>query len=240
MEWFKTWFASPYYHLLYKSRNDEEAELFISNLLAKWQPAKDARFLDLACGAGRHAIYLNKQGYQTVGTDLSAPSIATASQSANESLDFYVQDMRSLFRIDYFDYTLNLFTSFGYFENEYDNVKTLIAAKRGLRPNGKILIDFMNAHKVKNNLVKEEIKIVDGTVFHIKRSTDNQFIYKNIQFKDKEGLHQDFTEKVQFLDLNKFESFALQAGLQIKATYGDYNLEAFDINQSDRLILELC
>lgn len=239
MEWFKTWFASPYYHILYKNRDHQEAENFISNLLEHFQPKEEDRFLDLACGAGRHSIFLNKKGYEVVGVDLSAPSIETASEHENDRLSFFVHDMRNLYRTNYFNYIFNLFTSFGYFENEYDNIKTLKAIKKGLKNNGKVVIDFMNAHKVVNNLVANEEKTIDQVDFKIKKSFDQKFIYKNIQFKDEQGLDQNFTEMVQYIDLNKFESFCEQAGLKITHTFGDFNLNKFDLEKSDRLILVL-
>ncbi|MGK0407390.1 MAG: hypothetical protein ACJAZH_001209, partial [Roseivirga sp.] len=55
--WFKKWFNTPYYHILYKNRDDTEAKLFISKLLKEFKPNKDSHFLDLACGRGRHAVY---------------------------------------------------------------------------------------------------------------------------------------------------------------------------------------
>ena len=61
MEWFKDWFDSPYYHILYKDRNFDEAEQFINNLLTFLKPETNSRFLDLGCGKGRHSVFLNKK-----------------------------------------------------------------------------------------------------------------------------------------------------------------------------------
>lgn len=239
MEWFEAWFASPYYHTLYQDRDEKEAREFIENLIAYLQPKTNDRFLDLACGAGRHAIHINKLGYSVVGTDLSSPSIDTALKSANDKLDFYVQDMRNLFRINYFNFIFNLFTSFGYFQNENDNIKTLKAAKNGLRQNGTIIIDFMNAFKVKKQLVQNEIKVVEDIEFKIERQIKDNFIFKNIEFTDRNGSIQTYREQVQYIDLEKFKYFIAAAGLKIKNTFGNYQLEAFNQDHSDRLILEI-
>lgn len=236
MEWFKTWFASPYYHVLYKDRDDREAEFFIENLLKKLNPKKNSKFLDLACGAGRHSIFLNSKGYSTVGVDLSEPSIELAKKSEKENLDFYVHDMRNLFRTNHFNYIVNLFTSFGYFEEERDNIKMLNACYKGLTKNGALVIDFMNTTKVINNLVSDEIKVVDNITFNIERAFDGRFIRKRIRFQIQEKSF-DFEEKVQQIEIEKMKYFLSAAGFKDLTFYGNYKMEAFKENDSDRLIV---
>ena len=65
------WFNSSYYHILYKNRDYNEAEHFINNLITKLNIKKNSKILDLACGSGRHSIYLNKKGMNVV-LDLGA------------------------------------------------------------------------------------------------------------------------------------------------------------------------
>jgi SAM-dependent methyltransferase len=236
MEWFKDWFDSPYYHILYKQRNCNEAEEFINNLLQFLQPQKDARFLDLGCGKGRHSVFLNKKGCDVVGVDLSPESIAAASYYENEHLHFYIHDMRKIFRTNYFDYVLNLFTSFGYFENERDNYATIDAIEKALKQKGLVVLDFMNAKKVMANLVKSEIKIIGGIEFNITKTIENNFIVKNIYFSDK-GKKYHFQEQVKALMYSDFEKYFTASKLKIVHLFGNYQLEKFDESTSDRLII---
>jgi SAM-dependent methyltransferase len=242
-QWFENWFNSPYYHILYKERNDTEAELFIDTLLEFLHPEKDARFLDLGCGKGRHSVYLNKKGYNVVGVDLSPESIEFASQFAHEgisgksgNLEFYVQDMRKTARINYYDYILNLFTSFGYFENKKEDDATIHAVCNALKPHGIFVLDFMNAKKVIANLVTSETKVCEGIEFNITRSVIDNFIVKNIHFSDK-GKEYHFQEKVKALTLTDFEKYFAINKLKILHLRGNYTLEAFNENDSDRLII---
>jgi SAM-dependent methyltransferase len=101
-----------------------------------------AQILDVACGKGRHAIYLNKLGFNVTGIDLSDNSIAHSKQFENPSLHFYVHDMRRLFRTNSFDLLLNLFTSFGYFERQHHNAMAINAWAAALKSGGKLVIDF--------------------------------------------------------------------------------------------------
>jgi SAM-dependent methyltransferase len=233
--WFSSWFDSPYYHILYKERNQEEAQLFMDNLVHYLNLPEEATLLDLACGKGRHAIHLNQLGFNVLGADLSANSILEANKSANATLQFKEHDMREPFE-EKFDAIFNLFTSFGYFENPADNLKTLKAMKNSLTEYGFAVIDFMNVHQVLANLIPEEVKTVDGIDFHIKRYLKDGYIFKEIDFEDQgEKFH--FTEKVSALTLSDFENLMEQADIFLLDTFGDYKLKKFHKMESERLIM---
>lgn len=233
--WFASWFDSPYYHILYKDRDYAEAQVFMDNITQYLNLPDDAKILDLACGKGRHSIYLNELGYDVTGADLSENSIAEASKHSNEKLHFEVHDMRIPFE-QKFDAVFNLFTSFGYFENDADNLMTLKAIQESLSEYGFAVIDFMNVQHVIENLVPEEVKTVDGIDFHIKRNFTDNHIIKEINFEDKgEKFH--FTEKVQALTLQNFEEMMEEAGIFLLDTFGDYKLKKFFKTESERLIM---
>src|SRR5690554_3854210 len=163
--WYRSWFNSPYYHILYKNRDENEAALFIDRVLKYFNPPLESRFLDLACGKGRHSIYMNKKGFDVTGVDLSKENISRAKRFENDHLHFDVHDMREPYANAKFDYVFNLFTSFGYFPSIEENEKVLKASHANLKLKGKILIDFLNAQQVINGLVKEETQIIDGITF---------------------------------------------------------------------------
>lgn len=238
-EWFSTWFDSPYYHLLYHNRDQEEAQAFIDALLLHLHPKPDAHLLDLACGKGRHAVYLSQHGYDVTGVDLSPESIAYAQQHAHERLHFHVHDMRDPLRSGPFDLIFNLFTSFGYFAEQTENVVALRSAAAALRPGGKMVIDFMNTERTLRELVQDEEKTVGGTTFHITRHLDNDFIVKEIRFQDTNGLEQRFEERVRALSKAQFEEYFRMAGLRLAEVLGDYQLAPYDEAVSPRMIFVL-
>jgi len=236
MEWFETWFDSEYYHKLYKNRNDKEAEEFITTLVEHLKLSTDSTILDLACGKGRHSIFLNQLGFNTTGVDLSENSISSANNFQSDTLKFEVRDMRDSFCENEFDAIFNLFTSFGYFDSKTENLKVLNAIEKMLKENGVFVIDFMNAYKVIHNLVKVETKTVDSIQFNLSRSYLNGNIVKEIDFTDnKKDYH--FEEKVQALLMEDFEMLIKQTNLKIDSIFGDYKLSAFDKEASDRLII---
>jgi SAM-dependent methyltransferase len=233
--WYSSWFDTPYYHILYKDRNYREAQVFMDNLTHYLNLPEKAKVLDLACGKGRHSIYLNQLGYDVLGADLSENSIAEASKNSNETLHFKVHDMREPFE-EKFDAIFNLFTSFGYFESDEDNLTTLKAIKESLSEYGFAVIDFMNVPNVIENLVPEEVKTVDEIDFHIKRYVEDGHIFKEIDFEDQ-GKKYHFTEKVKALTLKDFQDLMDEAGIFLLDIFGDYKLKKFHKTESERLIM---
>ncbi|MHC0448372.1 class I SAM-dependent methyltransferase [Flavobacterium sp. 3-218] len=233
--WYSSWFDTPYYHILYKDRNYREAQIFMDNLTHYLNLPEKAKVLDLACGKGRHSIYLNQLGYDVLGADLSENSIAEASKNSNETLHFKVHDMREPFE-EKFDAIFNLFTSFGYFESDDDNLTTLKAIKESLSEYGFAVIDFMNVANVIENLVPEEVKTVDDIDFHIKRYVEDGHILKEIDFEDQ-GRKYHFTEKVKALTLKDFQDLMDEAGIFLLDIFGDYKLKKFHKTESERLIM---
>lgn len=240
MDWFKAWFNTPYYHTLYKNRNDEEACTFIKNVTNFIEIPANSKVMDLACGKGRHSITLNQLGFDVVGVDLSDESIAYAKQFENETLKFDVHDMRKIYQENEFDAIFNLFTSFGYFDNDDENALVFEAIKKQLKPNGILVFDYLNAEKIVKNLVPYEEKEIDGILFKLTKTiTEKNFIKKEIDFY-ADGQDWHFEEYVKVLYKKDFDLMVEKAGFKIKHVFGNYQLGSFfSDTSSDRLILIL-
>lgn len=238
-EWFGEWFDSPYYHILYKNRDHHEAEHFIDHLIKYLPINPEDKVLDLACGKGRHAIYLHKSGYDVTGIDLSPDSIAFANRFTrrfgDEKLNFFVHDMRNVFAIEEFDHVLNIFTSFGYFEKAGENKMAIQAASKALKPGGKFVIDFFNTQKVIENLIPYERKTIEGIEFIIEKKVEGGFISKFISFHDN-GKDYRFQEKVKSITQSDFLKYFETAQLKVIDFFGDYHLNTFDPHTSERMI----
>tara|TARA_B100002019_G_scaffold102137_1_gene88056 strand:+ start:99 stop:827 length:729 start_codon:yes stop_codon:yes gene_type:complete len=235
MNWFENWFNSKYYHILYKNRDHKEAVFFLDNIIKNIN-INNGRILDVACGKGRHAKYLNHLGFNVTGIDLSKNSIEFANKDSNENLKYFVHDMRSVFKKNHFDLVTNLFTSFGYFENQEDEQTTINAMSNNLKEGGLLLIDFMNVKKVISSLVTSESKEIDGIKFLIERKYDENHIIKKIIIKDKDS-DLNFQEKVRALTLYDFDVMLKKANMKIVDLFGDYSLNEFNAIDSDRLII---
>ncbi len=238
-EWYRDWFSSPYYEILYFRRDQEEARRFIEKLIQNLQPAPGSTMLDVACGKGRFSKCLAERGFDVTGIDLSEPFIEEAKKFETETLHFFLHDMRMPFSINYFDYAFNFFTSFGYFRTmrEDDNAARTVA--QSLKIGGIFVIDYLNAHYTEDHLVKEEEKMIEGVKFTISRWCDDKHFFKQIRIEDNKhlGSKQIFTERVAKFSLGDFTDMLAYQGMQVQNVFGDYELGQYDIRRSPRMII---
>lgn len=236
VEWFESWFDSPYYHILYEDRDRDEAQLFLDSLLRFLKPPAHARMLDVACGRGRHAVYLNNKGFDVDAFDLSENNIAYDKQFENESLRFYRHDMRELFPNHDFDYVFNLFSSFGYFDNDEENGKVIAAHSAALKTRGILVLDYLNTQCLVHALKASEQKVIGDITFRISKNITGGSVVKSIRFK-ADGHEYAYSEKLRLYTFNEFEQLFEGCGLQILHVFGNYHLEPFNADTSERLIL---
>lgn len=243
-KWIKDWFGSEYYCMLYKHRDSDEAEKFLNNLIALLRLSPDSKILDCGCGKGRHSIHLSKKGFRVTGIDISEKNISDARLTAsvqkkkdkNKNLSFRVHDMRNLFKADYYDAALNLFTSFGYFDEDSENEKEIKSIAAALKKNGWLVLDFMNTEKEIKGLIPSEKLFMGGIGFEVKRFVKNNCIIKEISVSDK-GKKYLFSEKVKTYKRTELENFFNQNNLEVVHLLGDYQLNPFNETTSKRLII---
>jgi SAM-dependent methyltransferase len=236
--WYQQWFDSPFYHKLYFQHDEDEARAFIQRLLDYLKPPPGCRMLDVACGRGRHSKMLAAAGFDVTGTDLSPQSILYAKQFENEHLHFYLHDMRLPFWVNFFDYTFNFFTSFGYFETRREHNGAMRSIAQGLKRDGTLLIDFLNVRYAEAHLRPDEIKMVGETEYIIHRWQTATHFYKRIRISDPE-LDQslEFCEKVAKFSLDDFTNMLALQKMNVIDVFGSYTLQPFNVQHTPRLII---
>lgn len=239
MTWFETWFDTPYYHILYKDRDFAEAENFITLLINNLQICKSSKIIDLACGKGRHSVFLNKMGYDVLGLDLSKESILHNQKFENRTLQFKVHDMREEIlgeiSTEKAHAVFNLFTSFGYFDKTEDDQKVFQSISNILEKDGFFVLDFLNENYVKKTIVPEYVVTKGGLDFHINKRIEGSKIIKDIRFKDQRVNHHYF-ESVKLHTQEQIASYGEKFGFRKVKTFGNYQLSDFDLESSPRCI----
>ncbi|HTN47565.1 MAG TPA: class I SAM-dependent methyltransferase [Flavipsychrobacter sp.] len=237
VDWFESWFGSPYYHILYQNRDLDEARDFVEKLLGYLKPAAGSKMVDIACGEGRYSLQLAKHGFDVTGLDLSSESIHEAQKHESKQLHFFVHDMRFPFYINYFHYAFNFFTSFGYFAHDRDHHMAAKSFAKCLRTGGRLVIDYLNREKAASNLVAEDKVTKEGIDFNISRKLENNHFIKHIRFTDENGTSREFTESVAAFTQEDFVTIFKKAGLTLENTFGDYQLHEYDAANSPRMIM---
>ena len=235
-DWFINWFNSKYYHILYKSRNKDEASDFIKTIISKLSLKSNESVLDLGCGNGRHSISLSDHFKLVHGIDISSKNISLANKNKKENLKFFTSDMRNFDTNTKYGYIFNLFTSFGYFKKKDDNLKVLKSCYNHLNKNGLLFIDFLNSEQIKRTINGlKETKNINGIRFNIHKEIIDDYVVKKIDIIDKEFTC-IFQEKVQLFKIEDFKKMFKISGFEIISIYGDYQMNPYDI-KSNRLIL---
>lgn len=241
MDWFEEWFDSPLYEKLYANRDEKEAAKLVEMLEQTLPLDECSNILDLGCGRGRHAINLNKKGYNVTGIDLSKQAIATARCKAEEmgldDIRFEVRDMRNPLP-QKFDAIVNLFTTFGYFESDEENASVLASVRQMLKPGGIFVLDYLNAKNVKENYRPSDEGEFQGINYEIERYVKGNSIFKEITFSgDNIDGKKRYAERVKLYDLNWFEKEMAKYDLAIDKVYGDYEGHDFNPETSSRMLI---
>ncbi len=235
-EWFVSWFDSKYYHILYSDRTDYEAHNFIYQLKNHLSLDSKEKVLDLGCGRGRHSKTLSEFFKTLDGIDISKENIDFATSNKSKNQNFYLSDMRNFKMSNSYGYIFNLFTSFGYFDDLSDNVKVLENCNHHLKKNGLLIIDFLNANKIKKTIKNiQEIKTINNIIFEIDKYILNNYIFKKIKIIDGDSVL-NFVEKVQLFELDDFIKMLEKTGFTEISAFGDYKMNPYRSN-SNRLIL---
>lgn len=235
MGWFKHWFGTRYYSLLYGHRDEQDAKAWVDVITDRWKLPPDAQLMDLACGRGRHARYFVEAGLRVTGVDISETSIDEA-REAVQGASFHVHDMRVPFATARFDGICCLFTSLGYFDNLDDDRKVFDAVVQALKPGGRFVLDFMNTGAVLRELVREERVEHEGVVFHIDRALEDGVIVKRVSVLDRDVEHR-FEERVQALMPDQLARMAEEAGLVVEDRTDGPLPTPFDAQHADRFVL---
>jgi len=241
MSWFKEWFDSPLYEKLYAYRNKNEANKLADLIEQEIPPGQFPNILDLGCGRGRHSITLAERGYYVTGIDLSEDVIAKAKQIAGEknlgNLHFEVGDMRRpLDRT--FHAVLNLFTTFGYFLRDNENARVVQSVGQMLNKNGVFILDYLNAYKVKKDLVTEQQEDYQDMKVHIQREIRGNMVYKHIRFTGQ-NLNKpiEYHERVKLYERDWFENTFSTCNFRLEKCYGSYEGVEFKKEESPRLLM---
>ena len=231
--WFESWFDSPYYEEIYDHRTLSEAQAFIERLTQHLALPSTAQILDLGCGWGRHTRSFAELGYHTTGLDLSPRLIAKAREnfirtgdSVSERMTFRIGDMRDFQLNTRFDAIVNLFTSFGYFDDADQDISVLRNANRHLKDDGFLVLDYFNKEAVLLKLNESEYR--HGPKFHTKisRTFENGHLFKSIEIihPDSGQGNEIFTEKVRCYEPEELREMLNRSGFEVHHHWGNYHL----------------
>ena len=239
MSWYKDWFNSENYLKVYSHRDESEAARLIGLIVQSLSIKSDSKILDMACGSGRHAVIFAKKGFDVTAVDLSQRLLSEANENAHQNgviVDFVLSDILEFETKKKFNLVLNLFTSFGYFDNDEENFHVILKAYELLTDGGYFVIDYFNRNYLLKNLIPTSVFSENGLRITQKRSIQENRVVKNISI-DGNGLVEEFYESVRLYSYDEMIASIKKAGFIILKEYGDYYGNTFNKESSPRLII---
>jgi ubiquinone/menaquinone biosynthesis C-methylase UbiE len=240
--WYEKSFGKMYLDV-YKHRDTVEAESDIGSIVKLIRPDKHEPLLDLACGAGRHLLALHRIGFsKLVGLDLSIELLEEARRilpdRSGGMLELVRGDMRHIPHNGVFKTVLSLFTSFGYFDQDRENERTLRSVRQSMQQGGVFLIDYINSSYAVANLVEDEEQVLPDMriINHRSLTPDMKRIEKRIEVLRSNGERMEFLESVRLYSSVELAGMLEEAGFENVCCYGSLDGREFT-TASERLIV---
>ncbi|MBU1693079.1 MAG: class I SAM-dependent methyltransferase [Verrucomicrobia bacterium] len=242
----KTWhdddsFWKAWAPLLFTRARLENAPAEVDRILALLKVNPGAAILDLCCGPGRHALEMARRGYRVTGVDRTRAYLAAARrQAAKEKLDveFVPADMRRFRRTRAFDAVINMFTAFGYFRKQADDLRVLKNVYASLRPGGALLIDLMGKERIAKMFnPRTWHREPDGTIVLEERWLEDGFGWiENRWTIIRKGRMRTYPVGHRLYSAVELRALLKQAGFTRVKVFGDLDGSAYDQNAT-RLVL---
>ncbi|MCX6180176.1 MAG: class I SAM-dependent methyltransferase [Chlorobiales bacterium] len=243
-QWFETWFNHPLYLEVYSHRDQDEAALCIRTILSltglELKDPASLAVLDIACGAGRHALELARLGYCVTGNDLSPFLLEEARKEALNcrlQLELTCCDMRHIPVGGLFDLVVQLFTSFGYFDVKEDDQMVLNKVYGALKSGGWYVLDLINPIYLAHNLVSETQRTVGDLLLLEERAFDEDKITKTITITHPLGERLTFSESVRLYSREIIVGMLQSEGFSLTGIAGNYQGDPYMENDSPRMMI---
>jgi len=240
--WFEDWFADQRYLQLYSHRNLAEADQAVELIVRRSRLRPPAQVLDLACGAGRHAVALAARGFGVTAVDLSATLLDAAranARSHNVQIEFVQRDMRHLDFTGRFDLVAQLFTSFGYFATREEDAQVLHRVRSALRTGGWYALDLIDPAWLHEHIVPENMTWMEGASVLERRTIEGDRVVKRIEIRGDDGNVAHFSEQVRLYEPQEIDTMLRAAALEPVEWMGTYDGQPFDPATSPRMLI-LC
>lgn len=241
-DWYDGFFEGDWIDHVALHIPQERTQTEVEFIVEKLELGESARILDLACGHGRVSLELARRGHRVTGLDLSPRSLAVARDAAErEALDveWIEADMREIPSDREFDAVVNLFTAYGYFDDEAENERVLQAVARVLAPGGRFLIDTINLLSLAGRYAETLWRETGGEVLWLAEHSFDFLRGRNQArwvFVLPDGTRSELVHSVRTYTPHELAEALTRAGLEVEAGWGDF--EGGDLSfQGRRLIL---
>lgn len=239
--WYEAFFGEDYLRIYLPFLPPDRTVREIKGIIKLLKLPAGKAILDLCCGYGRHAIPLAQQGYQITGLDLSELFLRRAREKAESQgveARWIQGDMRTIPFENEFDAVINIFTSFGYFEDEDDDLTVLQQIHGALKPGGLFLLETIYQPRVIRAFTPHGIiRYEDGLMVLEERRIDLRTSHNEVRITMfyPDGRRVEHLQSIRIYTLTELTHMLTSVGLEVEASYGD--LEGNALTLDSRLVI---
>ena len=213
----------------------------VEQLIALTGIEADCSLLDLCCGPGRHALELARRGFEVTGVDRNPAYLAEAQRRADaESLDvtFIREDMRSFCQPDSFNAAINMFTAFGYFEDEDENRQVAANLHRSLKDSGKLVMEMRGKETLARDFRERDWhRGEDGSIMLEERKPTRNWTWIENTWILLEGeSRREFALSLRIYSAAELAALLMDAGFSSVDAFGGLDGSPYD-HQARRLVV---
>jgi SAM-dependent methyltransferase len=240
--WYKTFFGEDYLRIYEPLLTPERTQRDVNGIVNLLALPQGSSILDLCCGHGRHAIPLAQRGYKVTGLDLSQVFLGEAEKEAlakGVHVDWLHGDMRNIPFENAFDTVINIFTAFGYLENQDEDQQVLKQVCKALKPNGLFLLEIIHREGLIRHFSPHMIEhYPEGLIVLEERDFDLLTSRTNVKITMiyPHGERKEYGHAARVYSLTELAQMMTMAGLQVKSYFGAWDGSKLTID-SFRLIL---
>lgn len=212
----------------------------VDHIIKLLQIEHGAKILDLCCGIGRHSLEFARRGFQVTGVDRTKSYLDKAKQQAKAEdlpIEFVTEDMRAFYRADAFDVVINMFTSFGYFEDADDDRRVIENVYGSLKSGGKFLIEMMGKELIARDFRERDWNEINGVIILEERKLSNNWEKienRWIVLKDDQQVEYKFV--LRLYSALELSSLLKQCGFSEVKVYGSLEGIEYD-HRAKRLVV---
>jgi SAM-dependent methyltransferase len=204
----------------------------VDGIISLLQLKGNERVLDACCGVGRHSLELARRGFSVTGVDLTEDFIQAARESAAAerlTIEFIVEDVRNFKPLAPFDVVINLYTSFGYFESEEEDLRFLRVMKECLKPGGVLLIETKGKEVTARDFIESEWYEESGMYVLARYEIEDEWTrLKNQWILITEDSRCDYTFSQRLYSAREVKGMLHQAGFKQVEVYGSLQKDPYN------------
>lgn len=243
MTWYHEFFDENYLKFWGFFTTPERTQREVDFILQVLNLSQEEHILDLCCGQGRHSLEIARRGYKVVGLDLSEILLRHARNLAKEqnlTVEFVHSDMRRIPFEEEFDAVMNIFTAFGYLEDDTEDEKVIRAVVKALKVGGKFLIDLQNHERLMREFSRSHFtELPDGSLFL--EEGDFDILTGRIRTKwllvDKNGKRIERTSTLRIYTFTELHRMLKSAGFQVKQVFGGFDGSDYKMDSKRMIVL---